>query len=57
MQEADFDPHLLVALNAEMLTEEEVSEYKLYKATEGKEGSKKNSRIRDMAKNGGYANA
>ena len=55
MQEADFDPHLLVALNAEMLTEEEVSEYKLYKATEGKEGSKKNSRVRDMAKNGGYA--
>lgn len=55
MQEPGYDPHLKVALLAGMLSQEEVDEYKLYVKTDGKEGSKKNSRIRDMAKNGGYA--
>lgn len=57
MLEEGYDPHLKVALTAKMMTEEEVDEYKLYVKTDGKEGSKKNSRLRDMAKNGGYANA
>lgn len=55
MQLPDWDPHLLVAYNGGMLTQEEVDEYKIFKKTEGKEGSNKNSKVRDIAKNGGYA--
>ena len=49
MMEEGYDPHLRVALTAGMMTEEDVKAYKA--------GDKSKSRIRDMAKNGGYANA
>lgn len=47
MLEEGYDPHLRVALLAGMMTDKEVLAYK--------GGDKSKSRIRDMAKNGGYA--
>jgi hypothetical protein len=55
MQHKEWDPHLALAGMAGMLTPEEIEEYKLYKRTEGKEGSKHNDKIRSIAKNGNYA--
>jgi len=55
MQKDDYDPHLDIALVAGLLDEDQVAEYKLYVKTEGEQGSKKNSKIRDIAKNCGYA--
>jgi hypothetical protein len=47
MLEPGYDPHLKVAVTAKMMTEEDAQAYK--------NGDKSKSRIRDMAKNGGYA--
>lgn len=47
MLEEGYDPHLRVAVTAGMMTQEEANAYKA--------GDKSKSRIRDMAKNGGYA--
>lgn len=47
MMQEGYDPHLRVAVTAGMLTQEEADAYKA--------GDKSKSRVRDMAKNGGYA--
>ena len=47
MNQPDFDPHLIIAVMAGMMTQEEADEYKA--------GNKKNKPIRDKAKNGNYA--
>ena len=47
MNQPDFDPHLIIAVMAGMMTQEEADEYKA--------GNKRNKPIRDKAKNGNYA--
>lgn len=47
MNQEDFDPHLIVAGLAGMLTQEEIDAYK--------NGDKKHKPVRDIAKNGNYA--
>lgn len=47
MNKPDFDPHLIIAGMAKMLTQEEIQKYK--------DGDKTKKPIRDIAKNGNYA--
>jgi len=47
MNQPDFDPHLIIAGIAKMLTQEEIQAYK--------NGDKKHKPVRDIAKNGNYA--
>ena len=47
MDQEDFDPHLIIAVMAGMMTQQQADDYK--------KGDKTNKPIRDIAKNGNYA--